>query len=314
MKRIGFIGLGVMGGGIAGTLLKAGYDLTVWSRNPDQGKPLVKRGAKAAPNIAAAVKDAEVVMYSLSDDRAIEEVVFGPGGVLACAHSGQIVLDLSTVHPQTSRREAEAYAKKGVEFMDVPVFGSRDEAAGGGLWVLAGGKRDVFDRIRPILQAIGETVHYMGDSGKGSTMKLVGNLIVASQLQALGEAMVLATKAGLNPEDVLGVLKVTDFRSPILSGVGAALIKRDFSTNFALKHLLKDVNLIDRFAQDLNSPIPAGAAIRETIKSAVNQGWGEENASAMIRVLELQGNAQVGRSLTSDRRDREAARLTKSDF
>src|SRR5271163_4073996 len=139
MKRIGFIGLGVMGGGIAGTLLKAGYDLTIWSRNPDQGKSLVKRGAKAAPNIAATVKDAEVVMYSLSNDRAIEEVVFGSGGVLASIHSGQIVLDHSTVHPQTSRREAEAYAKKGVEFMDVPVFGSRTEAASGGLWVLAGG-------------------------------------------------------------------------------------------------------------------------------------------------------------------------------
>jgi 3-hydroxyisobutyrate dehydrogenase-like beta-hydroxyacid dehydrogenase len=296
MKRIGFIGLGVMGGGIAGTLLKAGYDLTIWSRNPDQGKPLVKRGAKAVPTIAAAVKDAEVVMYSLSNDRAIEEVVFGPGGVLSSVSTGQIVLDCTTVHPQTSRRQSEAYAKKGVEFMDVPVFGSRSEAASGGLWVLAGGKRDVFERIRPILEAMGETVHYMGDSGKGSAMKLVGNLIVAAQLQALGEAMVLATKAGLNPEDVFGVLKVTDFRSPILSGVGAALVKRDFNPNFALKHLLKDANLIDRFAQDLNSPIPAAAAIRETIKSAVNQGWGEENASAMIKALELQGNVRIGQT------------------
>ena len=296
MKRIGFIGLGVMGGGIAGTLLKAGYDLTIWSRNPDQGKPLVKRGAKAVPTIAAAVKDAEVVMYSLSNDRAIEEVVFGPGGVLSSVSTGQIVLDCTTVHPQTSRRQSEAYAKKGVEFMDVPVFGSRSEAASGGLWVLAGGKRDVFERIRPILEAMGETVHYMGDSGKGSAMKLIGNLIVASQLEALGEAMVLATKAGLNPEDVLGVLKVADFRSPILSGVGAALVKRDFNPNFALKHLLKDANLIDRFAQDLNSPIPAAAAIRETIKSAVNQGWGEENASAMIKALELQGNVRIGQT------------------
>jgi 3-hydroxyisobutyrate dehydrogenase-like beta-hydroxyacid dehydrogenase len=294
MKKIGFIGLGVMGGGIAGALLKAGYDLTIWSRNPDQGKPLLTRGAKAAPSIAAAVKGAEVVMYCLSNDRAIEEVVFGPGGVLSSVSAGQIVLDSTTLHPQTSRRQAEAYAKKGVEFMDVPVFGSRNEAANGGLWVLAGGKRDIFERMQPILLAMGETVHYMGVCGKGSAMKLVGNLIVAAQLEALGEAMVLATKAGLNPEDVLGVLNVADFRSPILSGVGAALVKRDFSPNFALKHLLKDANLIDRFAQDLNSPIPAVAAIREIIKSAVNQGWGEENASAMIKALELQANVQIG--------------------
>ena len=295
MKRIAFIGLGIMGGGIAGTLLKAGYELTVWSRNPDQAEPLVKHGARAAPTIAAVVADAEVVMYSLSDDRAIDQVVFGDGGVISSVRRGQIVLDLTTVYPETSRRQARAYAEKGVEFLDCPVFGSRNEAADGGLWVLAGGRRDVFECVRPILDAIGETVHYMGGHGSGTSMKLVGNLIVASQLEALGEAMVLATKAGLNPQDVLGVLDVTDFRSPILSGVGAALVKRDFSPNFALKHLLKDANLIDRLAQDLNSPVPAAAAIRETIKSAVNQGWGEENASAMIKALEQQGNVQVGR-------------------
>jgi 3-hydroxyisobutyrate dehydrogenase-like beta-hydroxyacid dehydrogenase len=293
MKKIAYIGLGVMGGGIAGTLLTKGYDVTVWSRNPEQGKSHIKRGAKAAPNIAVAVKEAEVVMYCLSDDSAVKEVVFGAGGVLSSVRSGQIVLDNSTVHPQTSRSEAEAYAKKGVEFMDCPVFGSRNEAASGALWVLAGGKSEVFERVRPILSDIGATVHYMGDVGKGAAMKLVGNLIVASQLEALGEAMVLATKAGLKAEDVLGVLKVADFQSPILSGVGAALIKRDFTTNFALKHMLKDANLIDWFAADLNSPIPALAAIRETIKSAVNQGWGEENASAMIKALELEGNVRV---------------------
>ena len=296
MKRIAFIGLGIMGGGMAATLLRSGYELTIWSRNADQSKPLLKMGAKAALDIAAGVKDAEVVMYSLSDDRAIDAVVFGSGGVWSSVRRGQIVLDLTTVHPETSRRQAVAYAQKGVEFLDVPVFGSRNEAATGGLWVLVGGKREVFERVRPILGAIGETVHYMGESGKGTAMKLVGNLIVASQLQALGEAMVLATKAGLDPKDVLGVLKVTDFRSPILSGVGTALIKRDFTTNFALKHLLKDANLIDRLAQDLNSPIPGFAAIRETIKSALNQGWGEENASAMIKALEQQGNVQVGQS------------------
>ena len=294
MKRITFIGLGVMGGGIAGTLLQAGYDLTVWSRNPDHNKPFVKRGAKAASTIAAAVKDAEVVWYCLSDDAAIEDVVFGHEGVLSSVTRGQIVLDSSTVHPETSRRQAAAYVEKGVEFLDIPVFGSRSEAASGALWVLAGGKRDVFDRVRPLLDAISESVHFMGGPGKGSAMKLVGNLIVAAQLEALGEAMVLATKAGLDPQDVLGVLEVTDFRSPILSGVGAALVKRDFTPNFALKHLLKDANLIDRFAQDLNSPIPAGVAIRETIKAAVNQGWGEENASAMIKALELQGSTQIG--------------------
>lgn len=295
MQSIAFIGLGVMGGGMVSTLLKAGYPVTVWNRNAKAAEPLVKQGAKSAPDIGSAVKGAEVVMYCLSNDAAVDDVVFGEAGVLASVPRGQIVLDATTVHPETSLRQAKAFAGKGVEFLDTPVFGSRNEANSGGLWVLAGGKRDVFHRIKPILDTIGETVHYMGEAGKGAAMKLVGNLVVASQLQALGEAMVLATKAGLKPQDVLGVFKVTDFKSPILSGVGEALTRRDFSPHFALKHLLKDANLIDRFAEDLNAPIPAMSTIREQIKAAFNQGWGEENASAMIKALELQAKVQVGR-------------------
>lgn len=124
-------------------------------------------------------------------------------------------------------------------------------------------------------------------------MKLVGNLIVAAQLEALGEAMILATKAGLDPHDVLGVLQVTDFKSPIFDGVGAALVERDFSTHFALNLMLKDANLIAKFAQDLNVPTPAAAAIRENIKAAVNKGWGAQNASALIRNLEEQAGVEV---------------------
>ena len=124
-------------------------------------------------------------------------------------------------------------------------------------------------------------------------MKLVGNSIVATQIEALGEAMILATKAGLNPKDVLDVLQVVDFRSPLFDGIGKMLVNRDFTPSFALKHMLKDANLIARFAQDLNSPTPAAVTVRETLKVAVNQGWGEENASALIKALELEGGVTV---------------------
>jgi 3-hydroxyisobutyrate dehydrogenase-like beta-hydroxyacid dehydrogenase len=125
-------------------------------------------------------------------------------------------------------------------------------------------------------------------------MKLVGNLVVALQLQALGEALVLATRAGLKGEDVVEVLKLPDFRSPIISAVGAAVLKRNFETSFALKHLYKDANLISRFAQELRSPTPGLSAVRETIKTALNHGWAEENASAMIKALELEANVTIG--------------------
>jgi 3-hydroxyisobutyrate dehydrogenase-like beta-hydroxyacid dehydrogenase len=295
MKHIAYLGLGVMGGGMARTLLKAGYRLTVWDRTAANAKPLTKAGAKTAETPAQCVDGVDTIIYCLSNERAVEDVVFGKNGVLSGVRAGQIVLDASTVHPDTSRREQQAYAKKRVEFLDTPVFGSRNEAASGNLWIMAGGKRNVFEKVRPVLKTIGQTVHYMGGTGSGTSMKLVGNLIVAAQLQALGEAMVLATKAGLAAEDVLGVLKVADFRSPILEGVGGALIRRDFKTNFALKHLLKDANLIAQFARDLKVPLPAAAAIRKTIKAAVNQGWGDENASAMIKELERQAKVVVKR-------------------
>jgi 3-hydroxyisobutyrate dehydrogenase-like beta-hydroxyacid dehydrogenase len=293
MQKIAYLGLGTMGQGMVGNLLKAGYPVTVWNRTPERGAPFVAGGAQQADTPAQAVREADVIMYCFSDDSAVEAVVFGEGGILAGVREGQIALDMTTLHPDTSRREAAAYAEKGVEFLDAPVFGSKNEAANGGLWIVVGGKKEVFEAVQPILEPLSETTHYMGDTAMGASMKLVGNLIVAAQLEALGEAMLLATQAGLDPEDVLGVLHVTDFKSPIFDGVGAALIKRDFSTHFALKLMLKDANLIARFAQDLNVPIPAAAATREVIKGAVNKGWGDLNASAFIQNLEEQASVQV---------------------
>lgn len=291
--RIAYLGLGIMGRGMVANLLKAGYPVTVWNRSPGPVAEMVALGAEAANSPSAAAAQADVVMYCLANDQAVEDVVFGPAGVLEAARGGQVMVDMSTVYPTLSRRQAEAFGAAGAHFLDAPVFGSKGEAAAGGLWVVVGGSRNAYERVLPVLEAVSETTHYMGAAGSGTSMKLVGNLVVAFQLEALGEAMVMATKAGLNAQDVLGVLHVTDFRSPIFDGVGASLTARDFSPSFALKHMLKDANLIARFAEDLKSPVPGAAAIREVIKGAVNKGWGEENASAMIKMLERWGEAVV---------------------
>ena len=293
MKKIAYLGMGTMGRGMAANLIKAGHDVTVWNRSPERCADLVSRGAKQAANVAEAVNGAEVVMYCLSDDAAVEDLVWGAGDLLDGVKPGQIVVDMTTLHPSLSRKEAAAYTAKGVRFLDAPVFGSKNEAANGGLWIVVGGDKALYDEVKPILEVLSETTHYMGENGKGTSMKLVGNLCVAAEIEALGEAMIMATKAGLEPDDVLGVLHVTDFKTPIFDGVGNALINRDFSTHFALKLMLKDANLIARFAQDLNVPTPAAAAIRENIKAAVNKGWGEENASAMISNLEDQAGVVV---------------------
>ena len=291
--KIAYLGIGVMGQGMVPNLLRAGHEVAVWNRTPARAEAMGAHGATVAGSIAEAVRGADLVMVCLSNDDAVSEVVWGEGGLLGCVAAGQTVVDMSTVHPELSLRQHAAFAERGVGFLDAPVFGSRNEAAGGGLWIVVGGEDEAFERVRPVLEVLSETLHHMGGPAMGARMKLVGNLVVAMQLEALGEALVLATKAGLDLTKVLGVLHVTDFKSPIFDGVGAALLARDFGTHFALKHMLKDANLIARFAQDLNSPIPAAAAARETIKGAVNQGWGEENASAMIKMLELQGAAEV---------------------
>jgi 3-hydroxyisobutyrate dehydrogenase-like beta-hydroxyacid dehydrogenase len=234
-----------------------------------------------------------VIMTCLSNDDAVEGVLWSDHGVLEGAHADQIALDMSTVHPDTSRAESAAFSDLGVQFLDAPVFGSKGEAESGGLWIVVGGNRGVLDHVRPILGPLSASVHYMGGTGMGTSMKLVGNLIVAAQMEAVGEALILATKAGLDPSDVMDVLDVVDFRSPLISGVGRSLAHRDFSTSFALRHMLKDANLIARLAEELGSPIPETAVVRETIKAAVNQGWGDENASALIKALEAQAAAKV---------------------
>src|ERR1700724_3496037 len=206
IKTISYLGLWTMGGGMASNLLKAGYKLTVWNRNAEKCEPFARKGARVADTPADAVRDAEVVMYSLSNDQAVEEVVFGAKGILSGIKAGQIAIDMSTVLPATSLREQEAYAKHSVDFLDVPVFGSKQESADAKLWIMAAGNKAVFEEVKPVLEHLGQTVHYFGKNGNAAAMKLVGNLIVALEMEALAEGLVLAQKAAfyLNPVREVG--------------------------------------------------------------------------------------------------------------
>jgi 3-hydroxyisobutyrate dehydrogenase-like beta-hydroxyacid dehydrogenase len=293
IKTISYLGLGTMGSGMASNLLKAGYDLTVWNRSAPKCKPFGRKGAHVADTPADAVVDVDLVMYSLGHDQAVEEVVFGPKGILTGIKAGQIAMDMSTVLPATSLREQEAYAKRGADFLDAPVFGSKKEAAEAKLWIVAAGKRDAFEKVKPALQHLGQTIHYFGKNGNAAAMKLVGNLIVALEMEALAEGLVLAQKAGLNLSTVMEVVKVADFRSPLLVGNGQNILKRDFSPSFALKLMLKDAGLIEKFAGSLQSPIPALRVVQKNLESAVALGFGKENASAVIKALEIEARVEV---------------------
>jgi len=282
-----------MGSGMASNLLKAGYELTVWNRSAEKCKPFARKGARVADTPADAVRDVDLVMYSLSNEQAIEEVVFGAKGILRGINEGQIAIDMSTVLPAMSLREQEAYAKRGVDFLDAPVFGSKQESAEAKLWIMVAGNKAIFQKVKPVLEHLGQTVHYFGKNGNGASMKLVGNLMVALELEALAEGLVLAEKAGLDLNTVMEVVKVADFRSPLLVGNGQNILKRDFSTSFALKLMLKDAGLIEKFGESLQSPIPALRVVEKNLASAVDLGFATENASALIKALEKEAGIEV---------------------
>jgi len=293
MKTISYFGLGTMGSGMASNLLKAGYELTVWNRSAEKCEPFARNGARVADTPRDAVRNVDLVMYCLSNDQAVEDVVFAANGILSGINQGQVAIDMSTVLPETSLREQEAYAKRGVDFLDAPVFGSKQESADAKLWIMAAGNKAVFEKVKPILEHLGQTVHYFGKNGNAAAMKLVGNLIVALEMEALAEGLVLAQKAGLDLKTVMEVVKVADFRSPLLVSNGQNILKRDFSTSFALKLMLKDAGLIEKFAESLSSPIPALHVAGKNLGSAVALGYGQENASALIKALEKEAGVEV---------------------
>jgi 3-hydroxyisobutyrate dehydrogenase-like beta-hydroxyacid dehydrogenase len=285
MTDIAFLGLGIMGQGMVHNLLQAGHRVTVWNRTPERAEMAVAQGATLATTAAEAVRDAEAVLYCFSDDRAVEEVVLAEDGIVRHVRKDALVVDLSTIDPATSDRERAAFEARGIRFLDAPVFGSRGEAATGGLWIVVGGDAEVLEEARPLLEPLSATIHHLGPGGSGARMKLVGNLLVASQLHALGEALSLARKAGLDLHEVLGVLAVTDFRTPIYDGVGAAAVQGDYSTDFSLQLMRKDAGLIAAFAGSLDVPVPTAELAIATLDRALEAGYGQENASALVKVL-----------------------------
>lgn len=295
MATVAMLGLGIMGHGMAHNLLRAGHSVTVWNRTPGRALDLIDDGAVEAETIALAVADADFVLYCLSDDAAVRAVVLGPGGLAQVVSTNSIVVDLSTISPEASAEERAAFDERDVRFVDAPVFGSKGEAREGGLWVVAGGETEVVQAARGVLDAISSSVHHVGGPGSGVRMKLVGNLIVASQLLALGEALTFARKAGLDLDVVLEVLSVTDFRSPIFDGVGGAVLEGDYSPSFALALMQKDTRLIKAFAAECDSPVAGLEVAAGYVDEAIAAGFGAENASALIKAIAARADVTLSR-------------------
>ncbi|HEY8449229.1 MAG TPA: NAD(P)-dependent oxidoreductase, partial [Bacillota bacterium] len=285
-ERIGFIGLGLMGQGMARNLLKAGYPLTVWNRTASKQEPLVAAGAQAAANPREVAERSDVVITIVSDTPDVEQVILGEGGVIEGARPGLVVIDMSTISPAATRAIAARLAARGADMLDAPVSGGTEGAAQGTLSIMVGGRREVFERCRPILETMGKRITYIGDHGAGQMTKLVNQILVVGHALAMSEALVFAAKAGLDLERVLEAVSAGAAGSWMLSYRGPQILRGDFSPGFTIDLQQKDVRLALEAADQLGVPLPATALVRQFYNTLQARGYGGEGNHALVRALE----------------------------
>jgi len=284
MADIAFLGLGTMGRGMVRNLLKAGHSVTAWNRTRHDLPPELS-GARPAATVAEAIAGKSWVMLCVTGPDAQRSLLYGTDGVLAHLDSDSVVADATTTDPVLTVEVGHAVEAKGAVYLDTPVFGSKGEAWEGRLDFVCGGPEAAFVRLKPLLEPMAATIHYIGASGAGASMKLIGNLLVAAQLASLGEALALARKAGLDGKAVMGVFDVADYSSLLIRNVGRATLAGNYAPSFYLRHMLKDTRLIADFARRLDVPLMASGNIQHLYQAAVNRGLGDLNASGLHKML-----------------------------
>jgi 3-hydroxyisobutyrate dehydrogenase len=282
---IGFIGMGHMGLAMARRLLDAGYQLTVYDRTEDKAKTLAQLGAMVAQTPRELAANCQVVMACVTNDEAQQDVMLGPDGALAGAHRGSIIIDLSTVSPDASRRLSKAAQEQGVPMIDAAVSGSVPQVEQGSLVIFVGGEQTTYQQCKPILDVLGTHIFYMGASGMGTTMKLVVNTLLGLGMQALAEAIALGEKAGVEKGLLLDVLGQTAVLTPGQKSKLENVRQGQYPTNFALSLMHKDFSLVLSQAYDLSVSMPATAAAQQMSTAAMAKGM-DADFSIMIKFME----------------------------
>jgi 3-hydroxyisobutyrate dehydrogenase-like beta-hydroxyacid dehydrogenase len=285
-KRIGFIGLGLMGSRMAPHFLNKGFPLTVWNRTPERCRPLAEAGAKVAKSPREVAEAADVVITCVADPNAAARVVFAEDGVRAAARPGLRYIEASTISPGLVQRIGDALRPAGADVLEAPVTGSKIGAEKGTLVIMTGGRRELHDELMPILMTMGSKAIYCGELGQASVVKLIGNTLITFMLEGFCEGLLVARKAGVSLETLLEVVMASGYASPYFPFKGNAIARRDFDTHFSIDLLVKDQTLMLEEAERQRVPMPGLASIREVFQSARAQGWGAEDIAAVVKVLE----------------------------
>ena len=289
VERVGFVGLGIMGGPMARNLLKAGFEVTVWNRTAARMRPLVDEGARGAGSPAEVAAVSEVTVSCVTDSPDVEAVVLGPDGIAAGAVSGSAYVDCSTIAPATARRVAEALEKRGVAMLDAPVSGGDVGARAGTLAIMVGGAAATYERCLPVLQAMGSTVVHVGPNGAGQVVKLCNQVAGGLNLLALAEAVALARGAGVDPAKMLEVVGAGAAGSWMLSNLGPRAVNGDFAPGFMVELMQKDLRLVLEASGEANVPLPGTALVNQVFRMLEAQGRGREGTQAIVDAIRQLG-------------------------
>ncbi len=279
--RIAFLGLGIMGQRMAANLVKAGHEVAVWNRTP-KGVD----GARQAATPADAANGADVVWMCVADTKAVEHVLFGENGVQDSLHEGMIVVDSSTISPVKTLEFAEGVRAKGAEYVDAPMTGSKTGAENAELTFMVGASELLMEKLQPLFSAMGTQVIRMGDTGKGQATKIAQNLIIALMFEGLAEGLTLAEKLGVAPETLLSLVQASMARSGLSEYKAPFLLNRDYTPNFPLRLMQKDIHLMLEAAKQARVKLPALETVEEVYDVASEEGLGDLDYSATLTLLE----------------------------
>ncbi|MCO6449176.1 MAG: NAD(P)-dependent oxidoreductase [Caldilineales bacterium] len=293
-ERIGFIGLGIMGQGMARNLLKAGYELTVWNRSASRMNPIVAEGAGGGDSPADVAARSDIIVVCVSDTPDVEAVTLGPNGVIEGARPGSLVIDCSTISPAATRTIADKLGEKGVHMLDAPISGGSEGAAKGTLSIMVGGDETDFQRALPVFEAMGKAITHVGGHGAGQTVKLMNQILVVGNALAMCEAFMFAQASGVDLQKALDAVKAGAAGSWMLSMRGPQILARDWRPGFTIDLQQKDLRLVLEAADDVGAPIPAASLVFQLYRTLQAQGLGDEGNHALIKALEHLAGFKVG--------------------
>ncbi len=285
MERVGFAGMGTMGAAMAANLARAGAPLSVWNRTPGRAASVLALGATEAGTPAALAADADVVVLCLSDTPDVEAVLLGPAGIADGVRSGSLVIDCSTISPKASVGFAERLAALGVGFVDAPVSGGSEGAQKGTLTIMCGGSESDVERARPVLAAIGTTITRMGPVGAGQATKAVNQVILAGTYLGVAEGIVLAIKAGLDPETVVEALAGGAAGSWVLQNRSGRMIADDYPLGFRIALHRKDLAIALQLAREVGAALPVAGMAEQIENGLIAKGHGDDDNSALARAI-----------------------------